>query len=88
MQGRDDEHMKYQEMKPGRGGLILAFGILSWVVCVIFGIAAWVMGNNDLSEMDAGRMDPRDRGLTQAGKIIGLPLPGASPCTCSGHGSD
>jgi DNA-directed RNA polymerase subunit M/transcription elongation factor TFIIS len=56
---------------PHRGGLILAFGILGWVICFPFGIAAWVMGNSDLREMAAGRMDPRGEGLTRAGKILG-----------------
>jgi len=57
---------------PHRGALILVFGILSWVVCPIFAVVAWVMGNQDLKEMDAGRMDPEGRGLTLAGKIIGI----------------
>ncbi len=61
-----------RRLAPHRGGLILAFGIMSWVVCFGFGIAAWVMGNNDLREMEAGRMDPTGEGLTRAGKIIGL----------------
>jgi len=30
------------------------------------------MGNNDMREIDAGRMDPTGRGLTQAGKICGM----------------
>jgi hypothetical protein len=59
-------------LKPGRGGLILTFGIIGIVFCVFFGIAAWVMGKKDVAEMDAGRMDPADRGLTQAGYIIGM----------------
>lgn len=42
-------------MKPHRGVLILVFGILSLVVCPFFGIAAWVMANNDLQEMTMGR---------------------------------
>jgi hypothetical protein len=50
----------------------LVFGILSWAVCLIFGICAWVMGNSDLREMDAGRMDPEGRGMTQAGRIVGM----------------
>jgi amino acid transporter len=58
--------------KPHRGVLILVFGILGFVVCVIFGILAWVWGANDLREMDAGQMDPEGRGLTQAGKIVGM----------------
>lgn len=59
-------------LQPHRGTMILVFGILSFVVCVIFGIVAWVMGNNDLRAMDEGRMDPEGRGLTQAGRICGM----------------
>jgi hypothetical protein len=60
----------YQQ--PHRGGTILALGILGFVVCVICGIIAWVMGNDDLKKMDAGVMDPTGRGMTQAGKILGI----------------
>ncbi len=59
-------------MQPHRGVLILVFGILGLVLCVIFGIVAWVMGNGDMKQMDAGAMDPSGRGLTQAGKICGM----------------
>jgi predicted RNA-binding Zn-ribbon protein involved in translation (DUF1610 family) len=55
-----------------RGGMILAFGIIGLVICVPFGIAAWVMGNNDLREIEAGRMDPSGEGLTRSGRIIGI----------------
>jgi hypothetical protein len=61
-----------QALKPHRGGVVLALGILGIVVCFICGIIAWVMGNNDLREMAAGTMDPAGRGLTQAGKICGM----------------
>ena len=30
------------------------------------------MGNKDLREMDQGRMDPSGRGLTHAGRILGM----------------
>lgn len=66
------EPMQNYPQKPHRGVMILVFGILGLVCCVIFGIIAWVMGNGDLREMDAGRMDPSGRGLTQAGKICGI----------------
>ena len=59
-------------MRAHRGGVILALGIIGLVLCVICGIIAWVMGNNDLREMNAGRMDPSGRGLTKAGKICGM----------------
>ena len=60
------------QLRPHRGVVILVLGILGIVCCIICGIIAWVMGNNDLREMDAGRMDPSGRGLTQAGKICGM----------------
>lgn len=59
-------------MQPHRGAMILVFGILGLVCCFLFGIAAWVMGSADLKEIDAGRMDPAGRGLTQAGQICGI----------------
>lgn len=58
---------------PHRGGLILALGILSWVIsCPLFGVIAWIMGSGDLREMRAGRMDNSGMGLTQAGQILGM----------------
>ena len=35
-------------------------------------MAAWVMGNNDLREMDRGYMDPAGRDLTNTGRILGM----------------
>ena len=61
-----------QPLRPHRGGVVLALGILGIVCCFILGIIAWVMGSNDLKEMAAGRMDPSGQGLTQAGKICGM----------------
>jgi hypothetical protein len=59
-------------MKPHRGTMILVLGIFGLVICGPLGIAAWIMGGNDLKEMDAGTMDPAGRGNTQAGKICGI----------------
>lgn len=59
-------------MKPHRGTLILVLGILGIVVCGPVGVVAWILGNGDLKEMDAGTMDPEGRSLTQAGKICGI----------------
>jgi hypothetical protein len=48
-------------------------GILSLVfTCFPLGIVAWVMGNSDIREIDAGRMDHEGRGLALAGKICGI----------------
>jgi hypothetical protein len=59
-------------MKPHRGAIILAFGILGLVVCQLFGVAAWVMADNDLKEMNRGYMDPTGRDLTNVGRILGM----------------
>jgi hypothetical protein len=59
-------------LKAHRGGAVLALGILGLVVCFILGVIAWVMGNNDLREMDVGVMDPVGRSMTQAGKVCGI----------------
>ncbi len=61
-----------QHLQPHRGVMILVFGILGIVICGIFGIVAWVMGNSDLRAMREGRMDPTGEGLTNAGKICGI----------------
>jgi hypothetical protein len=53
--------------------MVLVLGILGIVInCFVLGIIAWVMGNNDLSAMRAGTMDPTGEGLTQAGRICGI----------------
>src|SRR5262245_26924291 len=65
---------------PHRGVLVLILGIVGIVLSfacwgvpgVIFGPIAWVMGNNDLREMRAGRMDREGEGLTQGGRICGI----------------
>jgi hypothetical protein len=59
-------------MKPHRGVMILVFGILGLVLCPLFAIAAWVMGNGDMAEIQAGRMDPEGQQLTNIGRILGM----------------
>ena len=59
-------------MKPHRGVIILVYGILGFVICPFFGLAAWMMGTNDLQEMARGRMDSSGRDLTKAGRICGM----------------
>jgi hypothetical protein len=70
---RPGRKRRRRDYEPHRGGMILTFGIISFVFCgIIFGPMAWVMGGNDLKKMDAGRMDPEGRGMTQAGRILGM----------------
>ena len=58
--------------RPHRGGTILTFGIVGILCCMPFGIAAWVMGASDLSEIRSGRMDPSGESMTRVGMILGI----------------
>jgi uncharacterized membrane protein YjgN (DUF898 family) len=51
---------------------VLVLGILSIVICQILGPFAWVMGNNELAAIDAGRRPPENRGTANAGRILGI----------------
>ena len=59
-------------LRPHRGAVILAFGILGFLVCALLGVAAWVMADNDLREMERGYMDPSGYDLTRTGRILGM----------------
>jgi hypothetical protein len=53
--------------------VILVPGILSLVMAgPILGPIAWIMGNSDLKEIRAGRMDPEGESQTNAGRICGM----------------
>src|SRR5260370_11090463 len=77
---RDDRRARRRsrrssDWEPHRGGMLLAFGIISLVVGVIGivpGILAWVWGGKDLKKIDSGQMDPEGRSLTQIGYILGI----------------
>ncbi len=70
----DDRRPKRsRNLAPHRGDTIQLLGILSFFIAgPILGPMAWVMGNNDLKEMDAGRMDPAGRGSTSTGRMCGM----------------
>ncbi len=60
-------------LQPHRGGAILAMGILSFFMMpLILGPVAWIMGTTDLREMRAGRMDPEGMSQTNTGRICGM----------------
>jgi hypothetical protein len=59
-------------LRPHRATLVLVLGIVGLVCCMPAGIVAWVLGHQDLRDMSAGVMDPAGRGMTQAGKILGM----------------
>jgi len=57
-----------------RGSMILTLGIFALVcnLMLVPGIMAWILGRADIKEIDAGRMDPEGRGMTQAGMVLGI----------------
>lgn len=62
----------YPEQSQATTALVLA--ILSIVICSLLAPVAYVIGNNEVKAIDAGRRDPTNRGTAQAGRIIGLVL--------------
>ena len=69
---RKKSRRRSRSAEPHRGVLILVLGILSWAVCIICGIVAFSMANNDLRKMDDGTMDEEGRTMTNIGKWLGL----------------
>ncbi|HUG32335.1 MAG TPA: DUF4190 domain-containing protein [Acidimicrobiia bacterium] len=51
---------------------ILVLGILGLIICQFLAPVAWVMGNNELQAIDAGRRNPENRGTANAGRILGI----------------
>lgn len=59
--------------KPHRGSMILTFSILAWALsCPIFSLVAFVLANSDLTEIEAGTMDPDGLGMTKAAKTVAM----------------
>jgi hypothetical protein len=67
---------------PHRGVLILIFSIVGIVACPIFAPIAWIMGNHDMMEIRAGRIDPEGESLTNVGRIIGIVGTGLLVLSC------
>lgn len=51
---------------------ILVLGILGLILCQVLAPVAWVMGNNELEAIDAGRRPSENRGTANAGRILGI----------------
>jgi predicted Zn finger-like uncharacterized protein len=71
----DDDYeppSRRRRLAPHRGDTIQLLGILAFfLVPYVLGPMAWIMGNTDLAEMDAGRMDPAGRKATETGRLCG-----------------
>ncbi len=74
----DNLRRRPQDYVPDRGGMILTLGIISlvggFIACLpaFIGPAAWMMGNHDLAEIKAGRMNPEGRSNTETGRVLGM----------------
>jgi hypothetical protein len=68
----DDKDRPHNRRAAHRGTLILVLGILSLVAVQILGPVAWLLGNADLREMRAGRMDPSGESQTNIGRVLGM----------------
>jgi hypothetical protein len=51
---------------------VLILGIIGLILCQLLGPVAWVMGNNELQAIDAGRRPPENRSNANAGRILGI----------------
>jgi hypothetical protein len=75
----EDRRYRRRDLLPHRGSTVLVLGILSLVlmpiiICagLVLGPIAWIMGQHDLADMRAGRMDRDGQGSTNAGRICGM----------------
>lgn len=55
-----------------RGTFILVMGILGFLTFGVMGLAAWIMGNNDLRRMNVGLMESDGMDRTEYGRILGI----------------
>ncbi len=60
----------YPEQSQATTALVL--GILGIVCCQVLAIVAWVMANNELEGIRAGRRNPTNEGTANAARIIGI----------------
>jgi hypothetical protein len=68
-----DRPLEGTVVTPHRGQMIMVLGILSlFMAPIILGPMAWIMGRNDLREMDQGRMDRAGRDNTNTGVVCGM----------------
>ncbi len=54
------------------GTLILILGIMGFMTGGVAGVLAWVMGDIDLRQMNAGLMDSAGMNRTEYGRILGI----------------
>jgi len=60
----------YPEASQATTALVL--GILGIICCAPLAIVAWVMGNNELEGIRAGRRNPANEATANASRILGI----------------
>lgn len=64
------ESTAYPEASQASTALVLS--IIGLVCCQVLGIVGWVMGNNELEAIKAGKRNPANEGTANAARIIGI----------------
>ena len=64
------ESTAYPEASQASTALVVS--IIGLVCCQILGIVAWVMANNELEGIKAGKRNPANEGTASAARIIGI----------------
>jgi hypothetical protein len=64
------ESTAYPEASQASTALVIS--ILGLVCCQVLGIVAWVMANNELEGIKAGKRNPTNEGTANAARIIGI----------------
>ncbi|MGH8872615.1 MAG: hypothetical protein ACRDWS_11620 [Acidimicrobiia bacterium] len=64
------ESPAYLEASQASTALVLS--IIGLVCCQILGIVAWIMANNELEAIKAGKRNPANEGTATAARIIGI----------------
>ncbi len=61
------------DYEPHRGTMIMTMGIISFFFApLILGPITWILANNDLAAIRAGRMDPEGESQTNTGRICAM----------------
>jgi hypothetical protein len=72
----DDWGLRRPALTGDHGGVVLALGIMSVLlpcgVGLICGPIAFFLGSSDLAAIERGEMNPTNRSMIQAGRIIGI----------------
>jgi hypothetical protein len=64
--------MEQWPRETGQGTVVLVLGVLSLIMCQLLGPFAWILGNQALEKIDRGVAAESERGMVNAGRILGI----------------